>query len=63
VDAGQGTHAGMPEASATLPLAHAVQVLLLEAATLRENLPGTQASQEEELAAAEKEPAAQTEQT
>jgi hypothetical protein len=58
VDAGQGMHADMPGAMATLPLAQSVQLALLGAPTLAENLPATQASHVEELAAAEKVPAA-----
>ena len=59
VDGGQGTHADMPAASATLPLAHNVQLLSLEAAMLSENLPGAQESHTEELGKEEKVPAEQ----
>jgi hypothetical protein len=59
MDAGQETHADMPGASATLPLAHTVQLLSLEAAIVWENLPTTQTSQTEELGEEEKVPAPQ----
>jgi hypothetical protein len=49
----------MPAASATLPLAHNVQLLSLEAAMLSENLPGAQESHTEELGKEEKVPAEQ----
>ena len=39
----------MPAASATLPLAHDVQLLSLEAVMLSENFPGAQESHTEEL--------------
>jgi hypothetical protein len=55
VDAGQGTHADIPEARATLPksersLAHGVQ---RDSPALAEKVPGAQASETEALAAAE----------
>jgi hypothetical protein len=49
----------MPAASATLPLAHDVQLLSLEAAMLSENFPGAQESHTEELGEEEKVPAEQ----
>jgi hypothetical protein len=59
VDGGQGTHEDMPAASATLPLAHDVQLLSLEAVMLSENFPGAQESHTEELGEEEKVPAEQ----
>jgi hypothetical protein len=50
VDAGQGTHADIPAARATLPLGHAVHCT---AAVLPVKVPGAQASQTEALEAAE----------
>jgi hypothetical protein len=58
VDAGQGTHADIPAARATLPGEHAVQ---LEAFALAEKLPVSQASHLEALAAAEYDPGLQEE--
>jgi len=58
VDTGQGTHADIPEAIATLPGEHAEQ---LEALALAEKLPVLQASHLEALAEAEYVPALQEE--
>ena len=59
VDAGQGTHADIPGLRATLPLAHAWHVLLLEAAMLADDLPAAQVLQTEALLVSEKVPAPQ----
>jgi hypothetical protein len=58
VDTGQGTHADIPEETATLPGEHAVH---LEAFALAEKLPASQASHFEALAAEEYDPGLQEE--
>ena len=50
MDTGQGTHADIPEETATLPWEHAVQ---LEAFALAEKVPESQVSHCEALEAAE----------
>ena len=58
MDTGQGTHADIPEAIATLPGEHAEQ---LEALAFAEKLPASQASHFEALVEAEYDPGLQEE--